>query len=179
MPLDRACTHCVLCSGRIQVVPPSGDLSSCLVLLGEAPGEREDKLGQPFVGRAGKWLDKCMAEAQLPRGKVMITNTVKCRPPNNRRPEPNEISACLPYLLEDLKGHGLVVALGSTAIEALLGKKVKVGEVANQMVDIDFHGLKLKVLLTYHPSACIYNREARVKLAEGLRIAKEYCGITA
>ncbi|OPY34111.1 MAG: Uracil DNA glycosylase superfamily protein [Methanomassiliicoccales archaeon PtaU1.Bin124] len=179
MPLDPRCTSCGLSGGRRQVVPPSGDLNSCLVLLGEAPGEREDKLGQPFVGRAGKWLDKCLADAQLPREKIMITNTVKCRPPDNRRPEPEEVEACMPHLMEDLKGRGLVVALGSTAIEALLGKKVKVGEVANQIVDVDFHGLKLKVLLTYHPSACIYNRDARVKLAEGLRMAKEYCGITA
>jgi uracil-DNA glycosylase len=179
MELDCHCTRCDLHSRRTQVVPPSGDRQSRLVLLGEAPGEKEDKLGQPFVGRAGKWLDKCLAEAQLPREKVMITNTVKCRPPENRRPEPEEVRACRPYLLQELDGRGLIVALGSTAIEALLGKKMKVGEVANQVIEVDLEGCHLKVLMTYHPSACIYNREARVKLTEGLRMAKDICHITA
>lgn len=150
-----------------------------MVLLGEAPGQKEDELGRPFVGRAGKWLDKCLAEAMLPREAIMITNTVKCRPPNNRRPEADEVEACRPFLIEDLRGRRLVVALGSTAIEALLGKKVKVGEVANQVMTLELELGSVQVLLTYHPSACIYSKEARTKLAEGLRMAREMCSITA
>jgi DNA polymerase len=135
----------------------------------------EDMLGRPFVGRAGKWLDKCFAEAGLSRDVVMITNTVKCRPPANRRPEPDEVASCRRYLAEDLKDRRLVVALGSTAIEGLLGRKVKVTEVANQYVDVDIDGVgRVKVLMTFHPSACIYNREARVKLAEALRMAEGF-----
>jgi uracil-DNA glycosylase len=175
MSLDLSCHLCKLHEGRTQVVPPSGDLYSPVVLVGEAPGEKEDALGRPFVGRAGKWLDKCFAEAGLARGSVMITNTVKCRPPNNRRPEPDEVSSCRRYLVEDLKGRKLVVALGSTAIEGLVGRKVKVTEVANQYIDVDIDGVgTIKVLMTFHPSACIYNKDARVKLVESLRMAKGF-----
>ena len=179
MPLDLGCRLCGLSEGRSHVVAPSGNLASKLLLVGEAPGEKEDLTGRPFVGRAGKWLDKCLAEARLPRELIMITNTVKCRPPGNRRPTPEEVRSCRPYLMEDLRDRQLIVALGSTAIEALTGKKVKIGEVANTIEDVRIDCQTYHVLLTYHPSACIYNRDARVKLAEGLRKAKEYCGITA
>ncbi|MCE5296950.1 MAG: uracil-DNA glycosylase [Euryarchaeota archaeon] len=175
MPLDLSCRMCKLHEGRGRVVPPSGDLSSSVVLVGEAPGEKEDALGRPFVGRAGKWLDKCFFEAGLSRDAVMITNTVKCRPPANRRPEPDEVASCRIYLVEDLKNRKLVVALGSTAIEGLLGRKMKVTEVANQFIDVDIDGVgRVKMLMTFHPSACIYNKEARVKLTEALRSAKGF-----
>jgi uracil-DNA glycosylase family 4 len=177
MPADPNCKLCVLCDGRTQVVQPSGDLGSPLVLVGEAPGEMEDRKGSPFVGRAGKWLDKCLDQAQLSRSSIMITNTVRCRPPENRRPTEAEISACRPYLEQELRGRRLVVALGSTAIEGLIGRKVKVTQVVNQIVLVNIGGLDIEVLMTFHPSACIYNKDARVKLVEGLCLAKEISGL--
>ena len=87
MKLDRDCRRCQLCEGRANVVGPSGDLKASLVFVGEAPGANEDRTGKPFVGKAGKMLDRLLAENGLPRENIMITNTVKCRPPNNRRPD--------------------------------------------------------------------------------------------
>lgn len=123
-------------------------------------------------------MDKCMQEAGLDRRSVMITNTVKCRPPDNRRPDAQEIAACRRYLIDELRGRELIVALGSTAIEALLGSKVKVSEVANKTVKVDIEGIgKVDVLLTFHPSACIYNKEARSRLIDAMRIARDHLNV--
>jgi DNA polymerase len=108
---------------------------------------------------------------------VLITNTVRCRPPQNRRPEPDEISACRPYLLEELPGRRLVVPLGATATENLLGRRVRMGEEANRVREVVLDGIVMMVMPTYHPSACIYNKEARVRLVEGLALAKELSGL--
>lgn len=177
MAIDPHCRRCRLWEGRIQVVYPDGDLRSSLLLIGEGPGEREDKLGRPFMGRAGKWLDKCLLAASLDRGRVMITNTVRCRPPQNRRPERDEVLACRPYLLAELEGRLLVVTLGATAAENLLGHPVKMSEEANRMREVEVDGVKVMVLPTYHPSACIYNKQAREKLAAALALAKDHCGL--
>ncbi len=177
MSTDPRCRRCRLCEGRTQVVHPQGDQSSPLLLIGEGPGEKEDRSGRPFVGRAGKWLDKCLEQADLRRDSVLITNTVRCRPPQNRRPEPDEIAACRPYLMEELPGRRLVVPLGATATENLLGRPVRMGEEANRVREVVLDGIVINVMPTYHPSACIYNKEARVKLVEGLAIAKELSGL--
>lgn len=174
MPLDPECRRCPLCAGRIQIVPPSGDLRSNVALVGEAPGAQEDQLGRPFVGRAGRTLDKLMAEAGLDREKVMITNTVKCRPPGNRRPTSEEVSSCRPYLAEDLNDKTFVLALGLSAAEGLLGRKLVMSEVANQTFDVELDGHKLKVMVTYHPSACIYRPQAKDVLRDALRAAVPY-----
>ena len=177
MSADPHCRRCRLCEGRTQVVHPDGDPSSPLLLIGEGPGEKEDRSGRPFVGRAGKWLDKCLEQADLRRDSVLITNTVRCRPPQNRRPEPDEMAACRPYLMEELPGRRLVVPLGATATENLLGRRVRMGEEANLVREVVLDGMVIMVMPTYHPSACIYNKEARVKLVEGLAMAKELSGL--
>jgi DNA polymerase len=122
-------------------------------------------------------LDKCLEQADLRRERLLITNTVRCRPPKNRRPEPDEISACRPYLLEELPGRRLVVPLGATATENLLGRPVRMGEEANRVREVVLNGTVMMVMPTYHPSACIYNKEARVRLVEGLALAKELSGL--
>ncbi|HUT26743.1 MAG TPA: uracil-DNA glycosylase [Methanomassiliicoccales archaeon] len=174
MSLDPGCRLCPLWHGRIQVVPPSGDRLSKVALVGEAPGANEDEIGRPFVGRAGRTLDKLMQEAGLDREKVMITNTVKCRPPENRRPSPKEALACRPYLLEELADKRLVLALGISAAEGLLGRKVVMKDSANKLFDVELNGLELKVMVTYHPSACIYTPGAKDVLREALRTAVTY-----
>ncbi len=178
MRLDLKCDRCILCQGRANVVGPSGDLNSGLVFVGEAPGATEDRTGKPFVGKAGKMLDKLLAENGLPRRSVMITNAVKCRPPGNRRPTREEVSACRPYLEEDLKGRCLVVALGLTASEGLLGRKVSLKVDANQVFKVAMGNETVSVMPTYHPSACLFNLTARKGLKEGIAVAMERCGLT-
>ncbi|HEY3421258.1 MAG TPA: uracil-DNA glycosylase [Methanomassiliicoccales archaeon] len=178
MKLDRKCKRCILCEGRANVVGPSGDLSSRLVFVGEAPGATEDRTGKPFVGKAGKMLDRLLAENGLPRESIMITNAVKCRPPNNRRPTKEEVEACRPYLKEDLEGRCLIVALGLTASEGLLGRKVSLKVDANQVFEVAWGDGTIDVMPTYHPSACLFNLTARKGLKEGIALAMERCGFT-
>ena len=106
---DKDCRLCVLCEGRTNLVLPSGDLDSPVVLVGEAPGENEDQQGAPFVGRAGQILNQAMEDVGLERSRVMITNTVKCRPPNNRDPEQSEMAACRKYLDSELSGRKAII----------------------------------------------------------------------
>ncbi len=174
MPLDLECRLCPLCQDRIQVVPPSGDPLSKVALVGEAPGAKEDLAGRPFVGRAGKTLDRLMEEVGLERQALLITNTVKCRPPGNRRPSAEEVRACRPYLEEELKGKRFVLAMGLSAAEGLLGHKVTLKDSANQLYDLVLNREELKVMVTYHPSACIYRPVAREVIREALRAASSY-----
>src|SRR5512137_2637456 len=146
MELDPHCDRCPLCAGRANVVGPSGDPDSRLVFMGEAPGATEDRTGKPFVGRAGKILDHLLAENGLSREKILITNAVKCRPPKNRRPTKEEVKACRPYLDDDLKGRCLVVAMGLTAAEDLLGRKVSLKSEANQVFQVDIGGEAVNVM---------------------------------
>jgi uracil-DNA glycosylase family 4 len=177
MATDPDCRLCRLCDGRIQVVLPDGDPRSPLLLIGEGPGEKEDLQGRPFVGRAGKWLDKCFHEAGLERERVYITNTVRCRPPRNRRPMEDEVASCRPYLIDELRGRRLVLPLGATATSNLLGRPVKMSEEANRPREVEIDGIMVMVLPTYHPSACIYNKIARQRLSEALAMAKGLCGL--
>jgi uracil-DNA glycosylase len=177
MELDQKCERCPLCTGRTNVVGPGGDRDSKLVFMGEAPGATEDRLGKPFVGRAGKILDRLLAENGLPRENILITNAVKCRPPNNRRPTKEEVEACRPYLDEDLKGRCLVVAMGLTASEDLLGRKVSLKSEANQIFQVRVGRETVSVLVTYHPSAIIYNPGASKVLSDAIALAMKHCGI--
>jgi uracil-DNA glycosylase len=173
MELDLHCQRCRLSEKRIQVVPPSGDLGSPVVFVGEGPGEKEDQKGMPFIGRAGKMLDRLMKDEGLARERIMITNTVRCRPPENRRPLPDEMEACFPYLEQELESRQLIVAMGRTASENLLGRVVKVSQEANTIVTVELKGQKKEVLLTYHPSACLYNLKAREGLRASIRLVRE------
>lgn len=167
------CMLCSLCSGRTSIVLPSGDPSSGIAFVGEAPGESEDRQGKPFVGRSGKILDKIMAEEGLDRSKVMITNTVKCRPPKNRDPTKEEMAACRSFLDSELYGCRLVIGLGKSACRDLLGYEGKMGEIANKRMSITIGGKEVVFIPTYHPAACIYSKEARAGLRETIRTARE------
>lgn len=117
-----ACTRCRLASGRTRTVPGDGDPNAELMLIGEGPGFNEDQQGHPFVGQAGKLLDKLLGEIGLTREQVFVTNVVKCRPPNNRDPEADEIASCEPYLDEQIAGirPKLIVTLGRFAMNYFL-----------------------------------------------------------
>jgi uracil-DNA glycosylase len=174
MELDPDCRRCGLSRGRTHVVGPDGDLGSSVCFVGEAPGEKEDQQGRPFVGRAGKMLDRLFEEEGLPRDRIMITNTVKCRPPGNRTPKVEERRACLPYLEQELEGRRLVVALGRTACCNLLGKAVKMEEEVNRPREVTVGRERVFLLPAYHPAACLFNLNARASLRETIRIAKGF-----
>lgn len=167
------CRGCRLCLHRTTVVMPSGDPGSPVVFVGEAPGENEDLEGVPFVGRAGSILDRAMADAGISRGEVMITNTVKCRPPGNRDPTEDEMSACRQYLISELEGRRLVVGLGKSSVMDLMGYRGRMDKIVNRVTRIKIGAEEVDFLPAYHPMACVYMKEARESLAETMRIVKE------
>ncbi len=171
---ERDCRLCGLCEGRTNIVLPDGDPASGVVFVGEGPGENEDIQAKPFVGKSGKILSDMMESAGFDRSKVLITNTVKCRPPGNRDPKPDEMEACRPFLVSELKGRRLVVGLGKAAVRDLMGFDGKMSEVANRVVEIEIGGERVNFLPTYHPAATIYNRESRAALRDAMDIVKRY-----
>lgn len=166
------CRLCGLCEGRTQVVYPDGRPGG-VVLVGEAPGENEDEQGRPFVGRSGKILSDMMSRHGFSRSDVMITNTVKCRPPGNRDPSQAEMEACRPFLQSELQSARLVVGLGKSACRDLMGYDGPMAQVANRIVSIDVGGRQIDFMPTYHPAATIYSKEARAKLDEAMGMVAE------
>jgi len=173
MFIDLDCDLCRLSKTRTKVVAPSGDLMSPVIFVGEAPGEKEDRSGRPFVGRAGRMLDRLLEEEGLPRDRIMITNTVKCRPPRNRRPRLDEVASCRPYLEDELRGKQLIVCLGRTACQGLLNNKVTMKDCANQVFAIAVGRERIDLVPTYHPSAALRNLEAREGLRRTVRLVRE------
>ncbi len=145
-----ACQRCKLGATRKNLVFGTGNPQARLVFVGEGPGADEDAQGEPFVGDAGKMLNRIIAAMGLKREDVYICNVVKCRPPKNRPPESDEVSACFPFLLRQLLSikPEVIVALGSSATQALLQTKVPISKVRGKFHD--FHGMPL--MPTYHPS---------------------------
>lgn len=171
---DGDCSLCGLCRGRTNIVLPSGDPGSPVLLVGEGPGENEDLTGVPFVGRAGKILDGVLEKAGIPREKVLITNTVKCRPPGNRDPTAEEMAACRPFLESEMRSRKAVVCLGKSAIRDILGYDGKMEGYANTEQKRTIGGEEITFIPTYHPMACIYNKKAREVLLETMVKVKGY-----
>jgi uracil-DNA glycosylase len=165
------CTSCQLCEARTHTVPGEGDPHARLMVVGEGPGESEDRLGRPFVGRAGELLDKMLSAIDLPRERVFIANVVKCRPPRNRAPLPEERAACLPYLRRqiDLVGPRVLLALGTTAAEALLESRQSLGSMRLKVHR--WNGIPL--IVTYHPAALLRNPNWKRPAWDDLRIARQ------
>lgn len=122
--LVRSCELCQLHCSRRFAVPGEGDQNASIMFIGEAPGAHEDQQGRPFVGPAGQLLDELLDDADLPRSQVYITNRVKCRPPGNRVPTPEEVSTCLPYLTAQIAAikPDLIVPVGQTSLDMFLSK---------------------------------------------------------
>ncbi|MEA3511937.1 MAG: uracil-DNA glycosylase [Actinomycetota bacterium] len=148
-----ACTSCRLSEGRTQVVFGDGDLEADVVFVGEAPGQHEDEQGVPFVGRSGQLLDQLLGEIGLERRDVYIANVVKCRPPNNRDPRPDEIEACKGYLSEQLRliDPKVVVTLGNFSSKLLL--KTDTGITRLRGTAYEWWGRLL--VPTFHPAAAL------------------------
>lgn len=161
------CTACELCQTRKQAVPGVGDVDADWLFIGEGPGAEEDERGEPFVGQAGKLLDAMLAAIDLKRGNsVYIANAVKCRPPNNRTPEPAETAACWPFLARQIEliQPKLIITLGKPAAQTLLQQEVTISR-ARGMVH-DFAGIPL--IVTYHPAYLLRNLPDKAKAWEDL-----------
>ncbi|HEY3935292.1 MAG TPA: uracil-DNA glycosylase [Gemmatimonadales bacterium] len=165
------CPKCPLCRTRTHAVPGEGNPRAGLMVVGEGPGESEDLSGRPFVGRAGELLDKILAGVELARADVFIANVVKCRPPRNRVPLPDEREACMPYLRRqiELVRPRVILALGGTAAEALLGVKESLGRLRLKVHD--WNGTPLVV--TYHPAALLRNPNWKRPAWDDVRIARQ------
>ncbi len=153
-----ACTRCRLASTRTQVVFGSGDPSSDLMFVGEAPGFHEDQQGVPFVGQAGKLLDKLLAGIGLTRPDVYVVNVLKCRPPGNRDPQPDEIEACESHLFRqvELVRPMVVATLGNFATKLLSGKPLGITRVHGQEQETTLGGRRVLLYPLYHPAAALY-----------------------
>ena len=167
----RGCPLCKLSRTRKNAVPGEGQLSAKIMFVGEAPGKSEDEKGRPFVGAAGRILDDLLQKAGIERSQVFITNVVKCRPPNNRVPEEDEVAACRPYLDRQiaLVKPKVICILGRTAYSSLLGGS---SITANRGRIVEKAGQKY--FLTFHPAAAIYNKSLLSALEADLKkLAKE------
>ncbi len=165
----KKCKLCRLWESRTNAVPGSGNIDAEVVFVGEGPGRNEDLQGKPFVGAGGKLLDEMLTNAGLRREQVYITNIVKCRPPKNRKPKPDEVETCtsnyLEKQLEFLKPK-LVCTLGATSMEYFIGEK-KIGENHGKLVRSKKNGIP--VLPTYHPASIFHNRPLKELLQEDLK----------
>src|SRR5919106_6603845 len=156
--LTSACTKCALSAGRTQVVFGSGNPNADLMLVGEAPGFHEDQQGVPFVGQAGKLLDKLLAGIGLTRADVFVANVLKCRPPGNRDPLPEEIAACEPHLFHQIEliEPKLVSTLGNFATKLLSGKPAGITRVHGYEQEVTLGSRKVLLYPLYHPAAALY-----------------------
>lgn len=173
--IERAvasCKRCALYRTATNPVPGEGDPNADLMCVGEAPGATEDELGRPFVGQAGKLLTQILAAIDLPREKVYICNVLKHRPPNNRNPLPDEVTACQPYLVRqvELIRPQIILALGTFAAQTLLDTKTSMGKLREAIHT--YHGIPLVV--TYHPAALLRNPSWKRPTWEDVQLARRF-----
>jgi uracil-DNA glycosylase family 4 len=171
------CTRCKLHRGRTKLVFGDGDAKAELVFVGEGPGRDEDAQGLPFVGRAGKLLTQMIEAMGLQRKDVYICNVVKCRPPENRTPEKDEVETCSPFLLRQLDAIApkVIVCLGSVAAQTLLETNRGISHFRGQW--LDFRGKKL--LATYHPAYLLRNPSAKGEVWKDLQKVMAVLGLQA
>ena len=170
-----SCTDCKLRPGCTQTVFGVGDENAQWMLVGEAPGSEEDRVGEPFVGQAGKLLDNMLASISLARGRnVFIANVLKCRPPDNRNPEPDEVAACAPHLLRQigLVKPKLILAMGRFAAQTLLGTDATIASLRGKVHQ--YAGVPL--IVTYHPAYLLRTLPDKAKAWADLRFAVETIG---
>ena len=180
----RRCCKCGLGSSRTNAVPGEGDPNARIMFVGEAPGADEDAQGRPFVGRAGKLLDKVITACGLKRSDVFIGNILKCRPPENRDPTAEEIISCLPYLqrqIEIIKPE-IIVALGAHAARTLLNTNKSIGQMRGQFHEY-YAGLgkpPIKLMPTYHTAYLLrnYSQENRQKVWEDMKKVLSELGLS-
>lgn len=164
------CFRCKLHSGRKTIVFGEGNPAAKLMLVGEAPGADEDEQGRPFVGRAGQLLMQMIKAIQFEREDVYIANVLKCRPPNNRPPEPDEVAACSPFLRKQIAiiQPTVILALGTFAAQTLLQSKSSISFLRNRVYEMDFG----RVIATYHPSFLLRTPQKKSEAWEDLKLVR-------
>lgn len=172
--MHREITHCTLCSlhqTRTHAVPGEGSFYAPLMFVGEAPGEQEDLSARPFVGPAGRLLDQLIAHLGLNRKEVYITNVVKCRPPGNRDPLPEEVKACHPYLVAQIAliCPKLICILGRHALHTLLKDNLSITTVHGRLFQRD----GVFYFPTFHPAAALYKEEVKTDILRDFQKLKE------
>ena len=167
----KNCTKCSLSKSRTQLVFGIGNPNADIVIVGEAPGKNEDLTGEPFVGRGGKLLDKILNSINLNREKVFILNVLKCRPPENRDPKPDEIEKCEPYLKKQLEiiKPKLIIALGRISAMTLLKVKDSLTNMRNKIHK--YEGVDL--IVTYHPAALLRNPNFKRPTWEDFKLIRD------
>jgi DNA polymerase len=167
----KECQNCELAKTRTQVVPGAGNPNSDIMFIGEGPGKNEDLQGEPFVGAAGKFLNELLSQIGLKREDIYIANMVKCRPPNNRDPKPEEVQACWPWLekqIEIIKPK-LVVTLGRHSLNRFI-PEASIGEYRGRVLRKKIKGMGRMVFLPcYHPAAALYNGSLRKVLEDDFK----------
>lgn len=171
----QGCSRCKLCEKRTTIVIGEGNLHAELVFVGEGPGEQEDLQGRPFVGKAGQLLDKMIEAIGLKRSDVYIANVVKCRPPGNRNPEPDEITQCSPFLYRqlDVIRPKVVVALGKFAAQTLLQTDQGITRIRGQF--FQYRGAKL--MPTFHPAYLLRNPASKKEAWIDLQLVAKEIGL--
>jgi DNA polymerase len=166
-----SCRGCPLCAGRRTVVFGVGDPRARLMFVGEGPGEEEDRQGEPFVGAAGRRLNQWIARIGLAREGVYIANIVKCRPPGNRAPLPEEAASCLPYLKRQIRAirPEAICTLGAVALQYLLGTNEKITRVRGKWREVE----GIPVLPTYHPAFILRNQTRETEVFTDLDLLAE------
>jgi uracil-DNA glycosylase len=175
-----ACTACRLCQGRTNTVFGVGNERAHWMIVGEAPGEQEDLQGEPFVGKAGQLLDNMLRaigltrESAPPERQVYIANTLKCRPPRNRNPEPDELAQCEAFLVRQvaLVQPRIILAMGRFAVQSLLRSEEPVGRLRGRV----HHYQGVPLIVTYHPAYLLRNLEDKAKAWDDLCLALEVVG---
>lgn len=168
----RRCALCRLCEGRTHAVPGEGPADAHMMFIGEGPGEQEDLQGRPFIGPAGQLLTELLGEAGIARGEVFITNIVKCRPPGNRDPQPDEVSACRPYLDGQIASINprVICTLGRPALQTLISPEARISREHGVPRIVD--GVTFVPL--YHPAAALHQRALRPALIDDMRRLREF-----
>ncbi len=171
-----ACKGCGLVQTATQPVPGIGDPNADVMVVGEAPGEKEDLTGEPFVGPAGELLNKILGAIQLSRESVYICNVLKHRPPGNRNPMPDEVRACAPFLQRqiDLVQPKIIIACGTFAAQSLLGSKLGIGKLRQQL----HWYLGIPLVATYHPAALLRNEAWKRPTWEDVKLARRVLDAT-
>jgi DNA polymerase len=167
------CQRCKLCRSRTRIVFGAGSPQARLMFIGEGPGQDEDRAGEPFVGAAGQLLTRIIAAIKLRREEVYIANVVKCRPPENRLPEPDEIATCSPFLRRQIAAirPALICLLGNCAAQSLLNTTESISRLRGRFFELQ----GIRVLPTYHPAYLLRNPEKKRAVWEDMQLLmKEY-----
>jgi DNA polymerase len=173
------CERCPdLVASRRRIVNGTGPADADLLFVGEAPGENEDREGEPFVGRSGEVLASTLREVGLDRSAVRITNCVRCRPPDNRDPTAAELANCRGYLVAEIErvDPELLVTVGKVPSEHLLGRSVAVTSEAGDVVDCDVGSGRWPVLVSVHPAATLYDPSQTETFEAAMRAAADHVG---